>query len=217
VIDTVIFDLEGVIIDTEPLWDNSNRLFLQAQGVSYNRAAIKPLIAGKSLTESTRVMREALSLSGDLSTLEAQRKAIIEEQLRAGSTFIPGFLQFHSSIRASYKLCVATSMDTHLLGIVDQQLDLSALFGGKLFSIADVENLSKPDPALFLYAAQQMGSHPETCVVIEDAPSGVQAARNARMKCIALASTFDRSLLSAADRVVSSYEEIHLTSLLSEL
>lgn len=212
-IDTTIFDLEGVIVDTESLWDDANRLFLQSHGATYDRAAVKPLIAGKSLAEGTRIMREVCHLSGDLDTLVAQRKAIIEEQLRAGSSFIPGFLQFQAANRDSYKICIATSMDGQLLAIVDRQFGLSELFRGNLFSIADVGYRSKPDPALFLYAARRMGSSPESCVVIEDSPHGIQAARNAGMRCIALASTFDEARLSAADRIVDSFEEEDLSGL----
>ena len=101
-------------------------------------------------------------------------------------------------------------MSRDLLEIADRRLGLSELFGGRLYCIADVGHRSKPDPALFLHAARQLASGPETCVVIEDAPLGLEAARRAGMKSIGLAGTYDRPMLGAADLVVGAFSEIDL-------
>jgi beta-phosphoglucomutase-like phosphatase (HAD superfamily) len=66
----------------------------------------------------------------------------------------------------------------------------------------------KPDPAVFLEAARQLGVEPGQCVVVEDAVAGVAAAKKARMKCIAVCTTHPRLALSAADIVVDTLEEL---------
>ncbi|MFZ2643579.1 MAG: HAD-IA family hydrolase, partial [Verrucomicrobiia bacterium] len=63
-------------------------------------------------------------------------------------------------------------------------------------------------PDIFLHAASQLGSKPENCLVIEDAPHGVEAARRAGMRCIAITTTYDREKLRGAERVVDSFAEI---------
>ncbi len=97
-----------------------------------------------------------------------------------------------------------------LLELVDHRLSLSALFENRIYTLVDVGYRSKPNPDIFLYAAQQLRSFPENCVVIEDAPHGIDAARRAGMRCIAISTTYDCEKLQNADVVVNSYSEIDL-------
>jgi beta-phosphoglucomutase-like phosphatase (HAD superfamily) len=101
-------------------------------------------------------------------------------------------------------------MDQNLLKLVDQRLNLSALFENKIYTLDKVGYRSKPNPDIFLYAAQQLGSLPESCVVIEDAPHGIDAAKRAGMRCIAISTTYDAGKLEQADFVVNAYAEIDL-------
>jgi len=71
----------------------------------------------------------------------------------------------------------------------------------------------KPAPDLFLYAAEQLHSSPQRCIVIEDSPNGIEAANRAGIFCIGIATTFAPSRLTKANRVVSSFEEIDLSQL----
>ena len=105
--------------------------------------------------------------------------------------------------------CIATASDDRLILLADEKLGLSKIFGaGKIFKISDVGNTSKPDPAIFLYSAARMNRAPEECMVIEDAPHGVAAAKNAGMYCVALTTTRPREELTRADIVVDSYGDI---------
>jgi beta-phosphoglucomutase-like phosphatase (HAD superfamily) len=71
-----------------------------------------------------------------------------------------------------------------------------------------VGHRSKPNPDIFLHAASRLDAKPENCLVIEDAPHGVEAAKRAGMKCIALTTTYDRQILCNADLVVDSFAQI---------
>ena len=104
-------------------------------------------------------------------------------------------------------------MDEDLLRIIDRKLNLFKLFKDRVFSLADVGYQSKPNADIFLYAVRQLESKVKNCVVIEDAPHGVEAAKRAGIICIALTTTYDRDKLSAADVVVDSYSDIDLTAL----
>ena len=91
------------------------------------------------------------------------------------------------------------------------QLCLEEMQIARFFSVVvtgmDVEH-GKPDPQVFLLAAHRLAADPMRCVVIEDAPAGVQAARRAGMKCIALVGSHPPAVLQNADRVVTSLDDI---------
>ena len=82
-----------------------------------------------------------------------------------------------------------------------------------LFVSGDLVQHSKPAPDIFLYAAKKLDISPEDCVVIEDAASGVKAAKNAGMKCVAITTTHTAELLEEADLVIDSYENLGIETL----
>ncbi|QOJ22304.1 MAG: HAD family phosphatase [Gammaproteobacteria bacterium] len=211
-IDTIIFDAEGIVIDTETIWDKGQAIFLQRRGFVYDRERIKPLLTGRTLAEGVEVMKQAYRFDGDTEALAHERADIVRELFVHETTFIDGFLSFFATVRGRYKTCIATSMDEDLFKLVDRHLNLSALFANKIYTLDKVGYRSKPNPDIFLYAAQQLGSSPENCVVIEDAPHGIDAAKRAGMRCIALSTTYDAGKLQQADFVVDSYAEIDLAA-----
>ena len=210
-IDTIIFDAEGVIVDTEPIWDKAQEEFLRQRGFVYNREKTKPFLAGRSMVEGVRIMQEQYGFSGDLQKQGEERVSLVKLLLAKELKFIPGFVEFFAQVRDKYKTCVATSMAKDLLAIVDSRLHLSSLFGDKIFTCADVGFRSKPQPDLFLYAARQLGSAPENCIVIEDSPNGIEAASRAGMKSIGITTTFEAKILRGAGTIVSSFSEIDLS------
>jgi HAD superfamily hydrolase (TIGR01509 family) len=209
-IDTIIFDGEGVVIDTETIWDWGQEEFLRRRNLVYDREKIKPLLTGKSLIDGVQAMMDEYGFSGDPKELARERKEIVRGLFEHKVTFIDGFREFFDRVSRTCKTCIASAMAEDLLKVVDDRLGLSKLFNGRIFTIADVGYRSKPDPDLFLYAARRLNSEVRNCVVIEDSPLGVEAAKRAGMKCIALTTTYDREKLPGADLVVSSFPEIDL-------
>jgi beta-phosphoglucomutase-like phosphatase (HAD superfamily) len=92
------------------------------------------------------------------------------------------------------------------------ELDLAGIFDC-IVSGQDVSE-SKPSPQTYLLAAEKLGTTPSNCVVIEDSPLGVKAAKTAGMKCLAVTNTHHRQYLHEADRVVDSLEDVDLITLL---
>lgn len=211
-IDTIIFDAEGIVIDTETIWDKGQAIFLQRRGFVYDRERIKPLLTGRTLAEGVEVMKQAYRFDGDTEALARERADIVRELFMHETTFIDGFLPFFATVRGRYKTCIATSMDQELLELVDQHLNLSALFENRIYTLDKVGFRSKPNPDIFLYAAQQLESAPGNCVVIEDAPHGIDAAKRAGMCCIAISTTYDPGKLQQADLIVNAYTEIDLAA-----
>lgn len=213
-IEGIIFDAEGVVIDTEAMWDLAQEALLREHGHRYDRDEVKPLLTGRSSLEGATLLKERYGLPGTAEAIAARREALVVAHLAAVS-FVPGFRDFFAAVDGPYETAVATGMDPAMLQIVDDRLHLRRLFGGRVFTLEDVNQRSKPNPDLFLFAAARIGAAPDACVVIEDAPYGVTAARRAGMRCIGLATTYGPELLGEADVVVETFQEIDLQALAS--
>ena len=207
-INTIIFDAEGVVVDTEKAWDKAQEEFLRRRGIVYERKKIKHLLSGKSQPEAIEILKAECGLTGNVQALIVERMGLVRRLLEEHVEFVAGFREFFKRVQPAYRTCIATAMPEDLLAIVDSRLSLSELFGGRIYSLIDVGHRSKPNPDIFLHAANRLGAKPENCLVIEDAPHGVEAAKRAGMKCIALTTTYDRQILSNADVVVDSFVQI---------
>jgi HAD superfamily hydrolase (TIGR01509 family) len=207
-ITTVIFDAEGVVFDSEPVWDRAQVEFLRRREIAYHREKLKPLLTGRSLVEGIRVMQGMYGFPGEPEELAQERRTIVKEFFADGVNFIEGFEDFHKQIAKKYKTCIATAMDRTLFQKIEDTLNLRSLFAENIFFIDDVQGIGKPQPDIFFYAAKRLQSLVEECVVIEDAPLGIDAARRAGMKCIALTTTYNRERLLHADVVVDGFFQL---------
>ncbi|MFH2104804.1 MAG: HAD family phosphatase, partial [Parcubacteria group bacterium] len=123
--------------------------------------------------------------------------------------FITGFKEFISQ-NNNLPAAVATALKLKYLDIVDNQVGLKKMFGGHVYSIYEIGDRSKPHPDIFLHAAQKLEIDPGECLVFEDAPNGIEAARRAGMRSVALTTTYPRQDLKGATVVVDCYEEVDL-------
>ncbi|HEX8688667.1 MAG TPA: HAD family phosphatase, partial [Solirubrobacterales bacterium] len=168
-LEAIVFDAEGVIIDTETVWDEGQRIFLARRGIEYEREEVKVLLTGRSLSDGARTLKQLYGIPGEPEELARERADIVRE-LMSTVDFVPGFEPFYERIRNEYRTCVATAMADDLFDIVDRRLGIRRLFDDRVFMLSDVGFRSKPDPALFLHAATQIETPPTACVVIEDSP-----------------------------------------------
>lgn len=213
--ETLIFDMDGVIIDSEVLFDNADTEFFRRHGKVYNREEVALLLTGMHLREGTALIKEKYNFQNDVDSLTSERQSLLEAEYLIHLNYITGFENFYGRvIDAGLKTCIATSSNDHLLGLAIKKLGLEKKFGDNIFKASDVGNVSKPNPAIYLYAAEKMNTSPSKCFVVEDAPKGIQSAKNAGMFCIGITTTFAKDRLSHADMVVDSYEDIDLDKLL---
>ena len=206
----IIFDLEGTIIDTENIWDEASAEFLRRHNRVYDRAATKHLLMGGSIAAGAVLMRDQYKFEGGADVLATERRNIFEELLRRDITFITGFQDFYKLVRPRYKLAIATSMERRFLQDVDKSLQLFDLFDGHVYSIEDIGFIPKPNPDIFLHTASHLGISPASCLVIEDAPKGVQAAKAAGMQAVGITTSVSGELLTGADQIVNHFSEIKL-------
>jgi HAD superfamily hydrolase (TIGR01509 family) len=207
--EAIIFDLDGVIINSESLWDESSRTILGRYGYEYKRSEIKHLCTGKSLLESSKILQEFYHLPVSIENLASARKELVKGLYHAKLDFLDGFLDFISIIQPKkIPIAIATSSQNDLLELVKIKLNLSRFFNEHIYTIDTLLLRSKPAPDIFLHAARQLQIPAEKCVVIEDSPYGVQAAKNAKMYCIGLVGTNSAEKLNAADLIVQNYHEL---------
>jgi HAD superfamily hydrolase (TIGR01509 family) len=214
-IDTILFDAEGVVVDTEPAWDRGQEEFLRRRGCPYERERVKPLLTGRSLEEGVAVLQGLYGFGGDVEQLARERAGLVREAFTEEVDFLPGFPAFFDSVREIFKTGLATAMDPDLLDLLDRRLGLRDLFAGRVYTLAQGDLRGKPHPDLFLQAAAGLHSEPGQCLVIEDAPHGIEAARRAGMRCYGLASTYGTAKLCLADRIFDDFSQIPLDRLSS--
>jgi beta-phosphoglucomutase len=214
-IETILFDCDGVVLDSETIWDRCEMEFLRRRGIDFDAALTKPLITGLGQTASVLLLQEQYGVPGDPEELVAERLSIIQGLFESAVRFTPGFEEFfEEKVHGQFKTCIATSMPEELFDVADRRLGLRRFFGEHVYFPSHVGGRAKPEPDLFLYAAAQLATPPERCLVIEDSPRGIEAARRAGMAVIGLATTHERGLLAGANRVAGSFGEIGLSDML---
>lgn len=207
----VLFDCDGVVLDSETIWDRCETEFLRRRGIAFDIPRTKPLITGLGQIASVLLLQEQYGFPGDVEALVRERLEIIRGLFAEEVRFTVGFEEFFErKVRGRYKTCIATSMPEELYAVADWRLGLSRFFAERVYFPSHVGGRAKPEPDLFLYAAAQLAVPPERCLVVEDSPRGLEAARRAGMPSIGLATTHEPELLAGADQVVRSFAEIQL-------
>lgn len=207
----MIFDCDGVVLHTEKAWIESSKIFLSSRGINYKPEEIRHKLTGKILLDSTKLMQEYYHLRGKTEELAQERLELVKDIVSKHVEFVSGFLDFFNEVSKKYKISMATSIKQEIFDIADKQLGITALFKNHIYFGEQLKDASKPKPDIFLHAAKMTESEPQNCLVIEDAPNGIMAAKNAGMKCVALTTTFIRDLLTGADEIVDNFNQIDLS------
>ena len=204
----VIFDMDGVIIDSEVLWDKTMVDVLAKYNAKYTQES-KDQCMGKSIEEAALIQKELHNLKEDEKIIAEEKLSTALRYYEQELKFMPGFLSLFESLKnRKVKMCVATASDETLMNAVDAKLQLTDLFLGNVVFRTEKHN-SKPAPDIFLDAAKKINMKPEDCVVIEDSPNGVKAALAAGMKVIALSGSTTPDKLKKADLIIDSLEKLN--------
>lgn len=196
----VLFDLDGVILDSEPLHVAAFQATLQEYGHDLRGHEYKEFFAGRTDKEGFeryfRFINETVELPVVMDKKMKAYIALASDQLQP----YPGVVSMIRELSQHAKLALVTGSLK-----IEAEVALAACGIQDCFDVVvaaeDVEN-GKPDPEGYLKAARLLDIPPEQCVVVEDSPSGVQAALNAGIECIAITNTHTREELRDATRVV---------------
>jgi HAD superfamily hydrolase (TIGR01509 family) len=203
----VIFDCDGVLVDSEPLSNAALSRTLRAFGLDLSVEETTAEFMGRSWAACEARISELLGRPAPAElreAYEAARDAAFARDLRA----VPGAAEAVDAAAATgAAVCVASSGDHAKMRMTLGMTGLHDRFDGRIFSATEVEH-GKPAPDLFLHAARRMGVAPADAVVVEDSPLGVEAARAAGMRVLGYAGRTPAEALSAADAVFRSMAEL---------
>jgi len=194
----VIFDMDGVLCDSEPfICEAACRMFAELHAVEVAPEDFIPFV-GAGENRYLGGVAEAHGVTLDLERDKARTYEIYLQIIQGRLQPLPGVREFIAACRAAgLKLAVATSADyVKMVGNLTE-LSLPPETFDECVNGLDVTH-KKPHPEIFLLAASRIGLPAERCVVVEDAPNGVRAARSAGSACLALTSSFSEAQLRAA-------------------
>ena len=178
--DLVIFDCDGVLVDSEPIALAQLTDRLSRAGIDLEPEEAKARFLGRSLSGVREIIAEAYSVRFSDEELQAMR-AELHAVLRKDLNPMEGVVELLDGLDATY--CVASSSQTDRVRLSLEATGLLPYFEPHIFSAAMVAR-GKPAPDLFLFAAEQMDASPDSALVIEDSPAGVAAARSAGMRAL---------------------------------
>lgn len=181
----IVWDLDGVLLDSEPIYLGVERKLAEEHGAIGDASGLIGKVLGRSGLVSAKIIVDELKLSITPEEFLAQRDARLANAFQSAE-LCRGAMDLVKHFQSLGLPCaIATSSCAHLLAVKRKaQPELFKLMNAVV--CADDVAEAKPAPLLFLEAAQRLGIEPEKCVVFEDAPAGVLAAKRAGMRSVAL-------------------------------
>jgi len=208
--DLVIFDSDGVLVDSEPIANRILNERLEAIGLPLSLEETTRAFQGRTLPVCLQIIEDVLGRpvpEGFLDDLQRRTFAAFREELAP----VPGVKEALDAI--PWPVCVASSGDLLKMRTTLTLAGLIVRFEGRMFSALDVPR-GKPAPDLFLHAAETLGASPARTAVVEDSPVGIHAARGAGMTPFGYAARTEESLLREAGAVAIFGDMAELPGLL---
>jgi HAD superfamily hydrolase (TIGR01509 family) len=182
-IEAVVFDMDGVLVDTEHLWDEVREELTEEWGGRYTPEAQEAMM-GMSSLEWSRYLHETVGLREPPGVINEE---VVRRMLACYATDLPVVPGAVEAVRrlaaAGLRLALASSSNRELIDAVLDRLELTDLFEAAVSS--EEVARGKPAPDVYLEAARRLGVDPARCTAIEDSASGIRAARAAGMRVIA--------------------------------
>lgn len=190
--------MDGVLVDSEEFIAKAAQMMFAERGLAVKAADFRPFI-GMGENRYIGGVAEKYGHAGGIIELKKRTYDIYLEIIRGRLKPLPGVPEFVAQCRRrGMKLAVASSADMRK---VKGNLEETGLCFDKFDAVLSGEDVEhrKPSPDIFLLAAARIGVEPRRCIVVEDAPAGVQAAKAAGAKCLGITSSFSRQQLAGAD------------------
>ena len=204
-----VFDMDGTILDSMGMWQDIDRRYLARFGTEAP-ADLQRRIEGFSVPETARYFKDAFGIPDSMDEIIAAWNEMAREEYLYFLQLKPGAEAYLRRLHESgVKLGIATTNYRDLTEACLKRLGILDLFDAVVTS-AEIEK-GKPDPEIFLKAAEAMGTAPEDCAVFEDLPAGLLAGKRAGMRTVAVydaaAASVDAQKRAMADAYAASWEE----------
>jgi HAD superfamily hydrolase (TIGR01509 family) len=204
----VVFDLDGVLIQSEEVWDTVRERFTRERGGRYD-AEIQRAMMGMSSTEWSHYLHETAGLPD---SPEQINEAVVQRMLEAYERQLPlidGAVDAVQRLARTYPLGLASSSNRALIDAVLRTPGLESCFAATVSS--EEVARGKPAPDVYLEAARRLGVEPTSCAAVEDSHGGIRSAKAAEMRVIAIPNPSyppDDESLAQADVVLHSLAEL---------
>jgi HAD superfamily hydrolase (TIGR01509 family) len=208
VIQAVVFDLDGVLLQSEEVWDAVRERYVRERGGRYDEEVQRAMM-GMSAPEWSRYLHEE---AGVPDTPDAINRGVVERMLEAYRhelPLLPGAVEAVRRAAAAFPLALASSSNRE---VFEEVLDLARLTDCFRATVSSEEvERGKPAPDVYLEAARRLGVAPELCAAVEDSHSGIRSAKAAGMRVVAIPNASyppDEEALALADLVLTSLDQL---------
>jgi len=207
----VIWDMDGVIADTAQYHLKGWQIVFRKRGKNYTDEDFRRNTGKRSDSTVREVLGEKIA-HGEIMAIIREKHENFLQLIRQNIRPFPGVLKLIALLKErGFKIAIASSAPMKNIQLITQSLKIHNRFDA-IISGWEVTK-SKPDPQIFLLAAEKLGVEAENCIVIEDAIAGVTASKRAGIHCIAVTNTTTREDLREADLVIDTLEEITVDDL----
>ncbi|NIQ39897.1 MAG: HAD-IA family hydrolase [Proteobacteria bacterium] len=215
-IEAAIFDMDGLMVDTEGLYFRAESEVARRYGKSFNRDVMQKMMGHKAV-RSIQIMKETLGLDGSPDEVEALRDRLYEDLLLQGVKPMRGLLDLLNWLEnKGFRKAVATSSKPAFKDIIFEHLHLHDRFE----TVVTAEEISegKPSPEIYHVALRRLALDPLQCIVMEDSVPGLKAAKGAGCFCIIVPNEFTENQdFSGADLVAPHLFHKDVRRLFAEL
>jgi len=208
VIEAVVFDLDGVLLQSEEVWDAVRERYVREAGGRYDEEVQRAMM-GMSAPEWSRYLHEEAGVRQDPEDIN---RAVVERMLEAYRSelpLLPGAVEAVRRTAESFPLGLASSSNREIFEAVLDLAGIADCFGATVSS--EEVARGKPAPDVYLEAARRLGVEPERCTAVEDSHAGIRSAKSAGMRVVAIPNATyppDDEALELADGVVGSLDEL---------
>jgi len=183
VIDAVVFDLDGVIVDSEHVWDEVRQRLAEERGGRWHDQASRDMM-GMSSPEWSRYMHDVVGLAEPPEEINAEVVRRLEAVYREELPLLDGAVEAVEALAARWPLGLASSSNRELIDLVLRVSGLERWFAATVSS--EEVPRGKPAPDVYLEAARRLGVPPGRCTAVEDSENGIRSAKAAGMRVVAI-------------------------------
>jgi HAD superfamily hydrolase (TIGR01509 family) len=213
-VEAVVFDLDGVIVDSEPIWDEVRERYILEHGGRYDDEAQRAMM-GMSSTEWSGYIHDELGVNVPPEQINADVVELMAARYRERLPLVPGAREGVERMACSFPCGLASSSNRRLIDEVLELVELAEFFRATVSS--EEVPRGKPAPDVYLEAARRLGVAPEGCAAIEDSQAGIRSAKAAGMRVVAIPNPHyppDEEALVAADVALRSITELTVDTVL---
>jgi HAD superfamily hydrolase (TIGR01509 family) len=206
--EAVVFDLDGVLLRSEEVWDAVRERYVRARGGRYDEEVQRAMM-GMSAPEWSRFLHDDVGVPGDPDEINSEVIRRMLEAYKQELPLLPGAVDAVRRAASAFPLALASSSNR---AIFEEVLELAGIADCFRVTVSSEEVArGKPAPDVYLEAARRLGVAPDGCTAVEDSNAGIRSAKSAAMRVVAIPNAAfppDEATLQLADAVVRSLDDL---------